>query len=420
MRLLNYTLFYISAALLLIIGTWAVIFYFSMLDEIYDSIDDGLDNYKMLVIQKAQADSSVLRKPVFDESNYQVREITPAEGAAHREVYADTLMYMQNEQKMEPVRLLITAFSQNGKFYELKIISSMVEEDDLIEDLLYYILILYVIIIASVMVINNFVLRRVWQPFYELLSRLRRFSLKKGETFRPPATRVVEFTALNDTIVQLLHKNVELYESQKQFIENAAHELQTPLAISINKLELMAEEQELNEEQARSLSEVIASLERLTRLNSSLLLLSKIENRQFPKEAQVELNGILKKQLSEFAELIAFKEITVSLHETGAFTQLMNADIAMVLVTNLLKNAIAHNRPGGTLHVEIGPQAFAITNSGQTEMLDKEKIFTRFYKTAGKTGSTGLGLAIVKTICDTYSLNIAYLFDGRHSFRLSR
>lgn len=420
MRLLNHTLIYLSGILLLIIGTWAVIFYFSMLDEIYDSIDDGLDNYKVLIIQKAQNDSSVLGKSVFDESNYSVRRLTDAEGAIHHETYADTLMYMQNEQKMEPVRLLTTAFSQGGKFYELKVIASMVEEDDLIKDLLYYILILYFIIITSVVVINNFVLRKVWRPFYDLLDRLRRFNLKKGMAFSPPDTQVLEFRALNDTILQLLHKNMEVYESQKQFIENAAHELQTPLAISINKLELMAEEQALNEGQAYILSEVISNLERLTRLNSSLLLLSKIENRQFQEETSVELNNIVKKQLSDFAELIAFKELTVKVNEAGVFQHLFNSDIAVILVTNLLKNAITHNLPGGTLNIDIGEPFLVITNTGQQEALAPEKIFRRFYKTPGKSSSTGLGLAIVKTICDNYGLRIEYAYDSGHSFRISK
>src|SRR6218665_170871 len=221
-------------------------------------------------------------------------------------------------------------------------------------------------------------------------------------------------------MVQLLQKNVDMYESQKQFIENASHELQTPLAISINKLELMAEDQLLSEAQAAALLEVISSLERLTRLNSSLLLLSRIENRQFRKEAPVDMNGILKKQISDFAELIAFKEITVSLNETGIFTHLLDSDIAVILVTNLLKNAITHNVRTGTLLIEIGPQAITITNSGQPQALDPEKIFTRFYKTSGKTGSTGLGLAIVKTICSNYGLRIDYFFNGHHNFRLSR
>src|SRR6186713_2635223 len=174
MRLLNYTFIYLSCSLLLIIGIWATVFYIDMLDEVHDSIDDGLGNYKMLIIQKAQKDSTVLFKTSFDESNYKVTEI-PKEAALNAlEQYTDTLMYMQNEEDYEPVRLLTTMFSApNGKFYELKIVTSTVEEDDLIGSLLYYLFWLYGIIILSILLINHVLLRKIWQPFYQLIGQLK-------------------------------------------------------------------------------------------------------------------------------------------------------------------------------------------------------------------------------------------------------
>jgi hypothetical protein len=73
MKLLNHTLLYLSVSLLAVLGLWAVIFYFNMLDEVKDSIDDGLANYKMLIIYKAQEDTSVLRSAQFVDINYIIR-----------------------------------------------------------------------------------------------------------------------------------------------------------------------------------------------------------------------------------------------------------------------------------------------------------------------------------------------------------
>jgi signal transduction histidine kinase len=419
MKLVNHTLAYVSGSLLLIIGIWAILFYISMLDEVRDSIDDGLDNYKMLIIQKAGEDSSVLGKTAFDESNYRIRKLSPARAPSIHESYRDTLMYMENEQDFEPVRLLSTVFFLKGQYYGLDVISSMVEEDDLIEDLSYSLVWLYICIILSILLINHLVLRKVWRPFYQLIDQLKQFRLNNNPAFTEPETRVSEFRSLNGAVSRLLKSNVAAYASQKQFIENAAHELQTPLAIAINKLELLAEENTLNENQVTMVYEVMATLDRLTRLNKSLLLLSKIENRQFPEEVLVNFNLLLKQLLDDFSDLIRFRQVQVTLTEQGTFSYRLNKDLALILCTNLLKNAILHSQEQGEIRLEIRQDELVIANTGRPDPLPPDDIFRRFDQDPSKKGSTGLGLAIAKTICDHYQLNLSYTYDGLHRFRLS-
>ena len=316
MKLLNYTLLYLSGALLIVIGAWAVIFYINMLDEIYDSIDDGLANSKILIIGKVQEDSTLIHKTEFRESNYAFHEIPASYALSFRDVYSDSTFYMQHEADYEPVRILKTVFrATNGRYYQLQIASSMVEEDDLIEDLFYAILWLYVILMASVLLINNVLLRRIWKPFYEILNNLKNFRLGSHEEFSTSKTRVREFNILNETASSLLQRSILTFNSQKQFIENASHELQTPLAISLNKLELLSEKSSLTEEHLEELSAVIQSLQNLTRLNKTLLLLSKIDNRQFPEEKPVNFNELTRRLISSFTDLSEFKEVAVSVAE---------------------------------------------------------------------------------------------------------
>src|SRR5690606_1084412 len=149
MKLLNQSLKYLSISILLIVSFWSVIFYVNMIDEIHDSIDDGLDNYKLLIVQKADTDSTLLSKRYFDESNYAIREISQSAAIRVKDTYVDTLMYMPDEDDLEPVRMLTTAFENNGHYYELKVINSMVEEDDLIEDLFWAVFWLYIILVVS-------------------------------------------------------------------------------------------------------------------------------------------------------------------------------------------------------------------------------------------------------------------------------
>src|SRR5690606_7914167 len=175
--------------------------------------------------------------------------------------------------ELEPVRMLTTAFENNGNYYELQIINSMVEEDDLIEELIYDAIWLYFLLIISLVVINNFVLQRLWKPFYSFLNQLKNYRIGSSKNFPEACTKTKEFTDLQNAVNILLQHNIETYEQQKQFIGNASHELQTPLAIATNKLELLIEKGNLQSEQAENIAEVMSMIERLVRLNKSLLLL---------------------------------------------------------------------------------------------------------------------------------------------------
>src|SRR5690606_20360683 len=134
MKLLNRSLIYLSIAFLLIIGIWAVIFYFNLKDEIRDSIDDGLDNSRLLILQKIATEPYLLLQDRFGGNNFEIHPLSRDKAIGFRDIYKDTVMYRLNEEDLEPVRILHTAFSHEDRYYRLKIISSLVEEDDLIED----------------------------------------------------------------------------------------------------------------------------------------------------------------------------------------------------------------------------------------------------------------------------------------------
>lgn len=416
MKLLNHTLLYLSASLIFILSIWAVVFYFSMMDEVYDSIDDGLENYKMLIIKKATRDSTLLTKDSFDESNYAIRPIDREWALRATEQFTDTSMYMEYEEDYEVVRMLTTYFSTPAEqYYELKIITSMVEGEDLVGDLLHALLWLYVAVIASAFIINNWVLRKIWRPFYQLQHELRGFKLGEDKSFNPPQTKVTEFRDMNDTVAELLKANIAVFQQQKQFIENASHELQTPLAIAINKLELLLEQSQGGD--AELLANAIQYLERMTRLNKSLLLLSKIENRQFSKEEEVDFNERLRQQVDDFDELLQYKGITVEFNEKARFIRLFNADLADVLITNLLKNAIVHNHSGGSIRIIVVENGFEIANTGSKQPLEPGKMFARFYRSTDNASSTGLGLAVAKAIAQLHRAELAYRYEaGVHHF----
>lgn len=421
MKLLNHTLKYLALILPLIVGVWAALFYFNLVDEVEDSLDDGLENNKMLIIQQAHSDSTILLNDKFNERNYAIRRIDRDLALGMRDTYSDTLIFVINEQDFEPYRLLKTAFRVQDQYYELQVISSSLEKDDLTEDILYSIIWLYVILLLSVLIINNLVLRKIWSPFYQLLSKIGQFSLDKNPVITPTPTNVKEFKELDERVVRLAQQSAATYSSQKQFLENAAHELQTPLAVSINKLELLSEHEDIPQKHLETIGSITNQLQRLTRLNKALLLLTKIENRQFAMQEEVQVNPMIRQLVEQFEDLAASKNIRVQLVEDGELVLTAHPDLISILISNLIKNGLVHSIPDGQVRVFITEDGFSISNSAQGAALDPKLIFRRFQKFTADNQRVGLGLAIVKAICDACNLQVDYSWSqGFHQFRVGR
>ncbi|MBP3942748.1 HAMP domain-containing histidine kinase [Sphingobacteriaceae bacterium WQ 2009] len=423
MTLLNRTITYLSAALVVILTVWGVAFYFKMMEEVYDSLDDGLANYKLLIIRKTHDDRYILNKEKFEESNYQLLEVAENVALTAKEEYKDSTMFMEAEMDFEPVRLLTTYFkADNDRYYQLKVVQSMVEEDDLIRSLTYAVILLFVVVVISMFFITKLIVQKIWDPFYKLQQELGKFKLGHTRDFKAPYTSVKEFDSLNKAIENLLADNMQVYEKQKNFIDNASHELQTPLAITTNKVEMLMEQSQDNEQLIEQLYDVLKQLQRMSTLHKTLLLLSKIENKQYIDLEPVDFTSLWRQAIADFSALTAYRSITVEILEKGIFLRRFNPDLARMLVTNLFKNALVHNAAaGGSIHVEITADGFSIRNTGKMEALDAARIFSRFYKESSNSSSTGLGLAIVHAIVKLAGGDISYRYSspGEHQFKLS-
>lgn len=418
MKLYNYISSRFAVVLFFLLTIWAAIFYYSMLDEIYDSLDDGLENQKLLVIQQAAKDSTVLQRMEFGDGYYRIQELSRFQATTYRDSYVDTLMYMIYEEDFEPYRMLSSAFKLGRKYYELQVITSMVEEDDLVANLFFYLIFLYFGLMVSIILLNNFVHKRVWRPFYQIIEWLQQFRLDKPIPVKKIETNIREFSLLNERVIKLIERNISVYNEQKQFIENASHELQTPLGISINKLELLVENFEHDPEALKIVASVMDNLQRLTQLNKSLLLLSKISNKQFLEGSEVDFNLLLDDVVEDFSEQANYKDIKISLQKAGRCLKKMDADLARIFISNIVKNAILHNHAGGYVRITVEDQVIIVENSGPSGALSGNQIFERFQKGSASQNTTGLGLAIVKAIAELYAFSVRYSYHDRHVFTI--
>ncbi|MFP5439680.1 MAG: sensor histidine kinase [Bacteroidia bacterium] len=415
----NYTLRYLVGALLLVIAIWAGLFYALILEEVYDNIDDGLKNSKILIVRETYAHPELLHTPQFGINQYKIEPL-PRGTYDFSDTFISTFEFMEYDDDDEPVRLLQTVFNDaQGNPHRLTIRASMVEEDELLEDLLTALIALYAMLVISIALLNRIILKRAWAPFYIMMQELKGYKPGSGKTMDPVASPVTEFKVLADELTDLLQRNEASYSSQKQFIENASHELQTPLAISLNKLELLADNTSLTESQLYEISRISDTLNRLVRLNKSLLMLSKIENRQYTDAEAVNLNELITTLTEDFEDLAAYKNISINVDHVNNLSFNMNRGLAVVLISNLIKNAILHNRKNGTFSISVKSRSISIENQGNSMPLDNKRIFGRFYRDLSNEQSTGLGLSLVHSITVLYNINITYTFNGNHVFTLN-
>lgn len=417
----NYTLRYLSIAFFVIISIWAGLFYAYILDEVYDNVDDGLKNQKIEILREVYKYPELLNTREFGFSQFRVRPVDARAPFSEENTLSSEFFYMPYDDEQEPYRVLRTGFYAADRTpYHLEIRTSTVEEDDLIYDLSTALLVLYVVLVLGMYLINESVLRKAWQPFDVILQNLSHYRFAKKENLKTIQTNVVEFNKLDAEIRQMWQRNEDVFVEQKRFIENAAHELQTPLAITINKLELLMEDESLSENQLTQLEGAKVSLRRLVGLNKALLMLSRIENKQYKEVESVNFNELSKAICDDLSDLFLFKNLTLEWIAQGNFIASMNRDLAVILISNLLRNAIRYNKEGGTVSVVLQNQQLSIGNTGTGNALNGETIFQRFQKGNQDSQSNGLGLAIVKSIVDSYpALQISYTYAAdQHVFTL--
>ncbi len=421
MKLLSYTYRKLALLLFLLMAVWGVLFYYAIIDEVVDETDDTLENYGEILMESALHDPSILETEGSLMSFYKFTPISEEEGRHYRQVFYDATVYIELEDEDEPVRVMCTAFRMpDGQYYELKLMISILERDDMVEAMLWYLGALFLLFLICTSIGIQLVLKGVFRSLHRLLDWLH--CIQPGKEVPPldNPTKIREFRQLSDAALDMGNRSYKAYEEQKQFIENASHELQTPLAIVRGKVELLAESEGMTEQQMEQLDEIYATLGRAVKLNKSLLLLSRIENGQYTEMEDVSVDEILDELLPDLMDIYEHKQVRlIRKREEQPFIIRCNHSLAQILVSNLVKNSLLHNREEGELQVLTTPTSLVIKNTGDVP-LDGEKLFRRFYHGMdGKKDSTGLGLAIARSIALSSSLKLTYEWqDGMHTFRL--
>ena len=413
MKLQNKISLYFFSISLIIFLLSSVASYFVLKNLVLEEVDETLEAEKNNLISQLQH----FEKPANILENHSYRlEIYPVDKNNYiAQTLSDTLIYVGDEGEGVPFRQIKLSKIINGKNYFIILRRSLIERDDLLTGLTVLLVVIFSLIFLSLNLINYFGEKKWWKPFYETLDKISHFNLSHKEKMNFGHSNIDEFNKLNETLEELTKKIIKDYKNLKEFSENASHEMQTPLAIIRSKLDVMIQDKSLSEKQFDSIRSLYGAVNRLTKLNQSLNLLTKIENEEFEQNDNVNFSQLIEKQLTNLEELISLSSLKVSVKIENNVMLNINSFMAETLISNLLINSVKHNVKGGQIIIDLKGSELIVKNSGNPPKVPTEQLFQRFKKGAQTSDSPGLGLSIVKTICELNWFEIQYNFiDGLH------
>jgi signal transduction histidine kinase len=377
---------------------------------------------KDLIIEQQEILHFVNEHNILPESsNYKDQQIAFHEikPGAFKSKFSTVESYNEKEGEDESFRRLEFFVTANGKSYTAEVIKSQQETEDIVQLILIITLSVIVFLLLILFIVNRFLLGKLWKPFYNTLEQLKEFNLTSKSKINFQETAIDEFTELNTTALFMTEKVSKDYEVLKSFTENASHEIQTPLSIIKTKLELLSQSESLDETQVQAMKAINSAATRLSKLNHSLLLLTKIENGQFVDNQPVNISMIISQYLENFEELAEAKNILIDKNIEGNEKVNMNESLAAILISNIISNAIKHNHDNGTIEIKLLEKEFTVSNTGEVPLKQTTQLFERFQKDSSSGDSLGLGLAIVKKICDIYGFSVTYIYEKkRHTIKV--
>jgi signal transduction histidine kinase len=324
----------------------------------------------------------------------------------------DTSIYYADKQKSLPFEKLTGNFTWNTKNYLVTTYVSSTEISHLIIKVFIAEIVILLLLLLAIVLLNRKSARFLWKPFFISVDALQQYDIKENQSVVLQAdTGTSEFDQLNKTVTGLISNSNAAWQQQKQFVENASHEIQTPLAIIRSKLELLISEPNLTERQASLLSDITDANERLSQMNRTLLLLAKIENNQFPGVEQINISLLIVQVIETYKKHYEnFPRLLTNIEDNTIVPA--NRSLIEILVTNLVKNAIIHQSAGGRISISLIGLRLVIENPGSPSDIAPSELFDRFKKGSHNLKTTGLGLAIVKQICNLYQYAVSYDYEN--------
>ena len=389
-------------------------YYFIIRYVLLDQMDDDLKVEEQEIYDYVKTHNSLP-----DPSNYKDQKVSfqLTENPITKKTFSSQTLFSKEENESVSSRQVVFPIMASSKNYIVYISKSQEETEDLIQLILLITLAILVVLLLALFIINRFLMYKLWQPFNNTLKVLKQINFSHNQELKLEAGGIKEFSDLNEAVTIMSNRLNQEYTALKKFTENASHEMQTPLAVINSKLDVLIQDETISEFQMQQLTGIYNALDRLSKMNQSLLLLTKIDNNQFNDFSMISIDTLINNMLTEFEELSDTKNLTVT-KELNTTNIRSNKELVDILITNLLNNAIRYNKQNGSINIKLEHHILYISNLSFVPELDSQRVFQRFYRhTDTKQDGNGLGLSIIKQICELSGFSISYSYTvDRHEF----
>jgi two-component system OmpR family sensor kinase len=414
MKLITKTILYYLLICIPLLAIAGICSYFLINSELRESIDESLA--RELPAATKIIDSWKEPHTIYLSTD-SLSFVKPAAQEGLNNNFSDTGIYRRDE--FENYRVLNSYYHSNGTIYQVSIYKTTIEKDELMEGLLSSFVLIIIFLLTAFFIINWLLSKKLWKPFYQTLDALNTYDIKKRQRLPFAPATIVEFDQLSTGLNKMTAKIHSDFMQLKEFTENASHEMQTPLAVAKANLSLLMQSSNLKEEEMDQLQVLENTIKKLASLHKTLMLLAKIENNQYAAHATLYLKETVLHNLEQYADFIEAKKLQLHLELDHELQTNMDPALADILISNLIQNAIRHNKNQGAIFVRSTHHTLSIMNTGEPLTIQKDELFLRFKKEDVSTNSLGLGLAIVKSIVSLYDFEITYSFtSGLHIFTL--
>ena len=391
----------------LVLITGLILIYFFLRYFINSETIEKLQDTKQYVINSLDAGKNIEFYPLID-----IAEVDEVPQLNNTESVKDTVLFNPVENEPDSYKQLSFYHQANNKTFRVMIRTDNIETFDIMLSLglPLFLLVLVVLLISNIIV--NRINFRIWKPFYNNLNLLKKFSAADEDDLKLISSDIDEFKDLNSSLSELTNRIRKDYRELKEFSENASHELQTPLSIIKIKIESLMQDENLEETQLGKIQSVYKMINRLSRLNKSLTLLSKIGSIEYEKKEDIPLKAFILKKAEEFKEIAAEKNISVAAEFEQDKKIKINSDLLEILFSNLFSNAVKYNVENGSINIKLTGNKLIFRNTGYPLIKTPEKMFERFEKGEQSSESSGLGLTIVRQICSINNYEIEYEIEN--------
>jgi len=332
-------------------------------------------------------------------------------------VYSDTTVYIEELDETQLHRKKTFVVNAKEKYF---LVSMLVNIDDftkLKKDVAKrvnpsFLLLAFIIVLFSIFM-SGYLLK----PFHRILEKMNNYQVGEEIDISDVKTSTLEFKKMQILFRHMINRIEEDYRKLKEYTENMAHEIQTPLAIIRNKTERLFSDEAVMKEHKDSVKVIYNETNHLSKLGTTLNLLTKIDNGEYTNKVNLKTYNIILKHLESVKELVELKSLQVEVNLSKEHEFVIDPFLFDIILKNLLRNSIRYASNSGPIKLETSNKLLKISNFGNALDVSNNKIFERFYTSSNSGQSLGLGLALVKRICDLNKLQINYSYsEGQHLF----